>query len=141
MTKRELYDVSPNMISKMFGSRRPNDDKLMFYQYPILINDKSTGIYRMRSYIIQYPQWEYLIQYPERWKKFLDNLFNKYNLVEVLTDIDNLMMPFGKYDFSINVNRLREKYGSQKITVMTFDGYLGFRVEENPKILLPEDNV
>ena len=35
MTKRELYDVSPNMLPKMFGSRRPNDDKLMFYQYMI----------------------------------------------------------------------------------------------------------
>ena len=52
------------------------------------------------------------------------------NIVEILTDVDDTMVPFGN-EFIPSIKKLKEKYN---ITEILMDGYHGFRIEtvENP---------
>lgn len=104
------------------------------YKYPILYlkNNK----YYLTETFIMVPKWEELSKEQSRFETYIDNFFDKLfkdkkiKIVELLTDDDDTMVPFGN-EFIPSMNKLKEKYN---ITEILMDGYHGFRTEtvKNP---------
>lgn len=97
-------------------------------KYPIL-TFKDNKYYLAEMYIIK-PKWKELSKELSRFEVYINNVFDEFNIVEILTDVDDTMVPFGN-EFIPNMNKLKEKYN---ITEIIMDGYHGFRTEtiENP---------
>lgn len=97
-------------------------------KYPILTY-KDNKYYLSEMYIIK-PKWKELSKEFSRFEVYINNLFDKFSIVEILTDVDDTMIPFGN-EFIPSMKKLKEKYN---ITEILIDGYHGFRTEtiENP---------
>lgn len=97
-------------------------------KYPILIF-KDNKYYLKEMYIIK-PKWKELSKELSRFEVYINNVFDEFNIVEILTDVDDTMVPFGN-EFIPSMKKLKEKYN---ITEILMDGYHGFRTEtiENP---------
>lgn len=97
-------------------------------KYPIL-TFKDNKYYLTEMFIIK-PKWKELSKELSRFEVYINNVFDEFNIVEILTDVDDTMVPFGN-EFIPNMNKLKEKYNTTEILM---DGYHGFRTEtvENP---------
>ena len=97
-------------------------------KYPIL-TFKDNKYYLKEMYIIK-PKWKELSKELSRFEVYINNVFDEFNIVEILTDVDDTMVPFGN-EFIPSMKKLKEKYN---ITEILMDGYHGFRTEtiENP---------
>lgn len=115
--KKHYLDIDKLFTTKYFISK-----------YPIL-TFKNNKYYLSVTFILK-NKWKELSKEYSRFEIYIDNLFEKFNIVEILTDVDDTMVPFGN-EFIPNMNKLKEKYN---ITEIIMDGYQGFRTEtiENP---------
>lgn len=97
-------------------------------KYPILTS-KDNKYYLSEMHIIK-PKWKELSKEFSRFEVYINNLFDKFNIVEILTDVDDTMVPFGN-EFIPSMKKLKKKYNTTEILM---DGYHGFRTEtiENP---------
>lgn len=97
-------------------------------KYPIL-TFKNNKYYLSEMFIIK-PKWKELSKELSRFEVYINNVFDEFNIVEILTDVDDTMVPFGN-EFIPSMKKLKEKYN---ITEILMDGYHGFRTEtiENP---------
>ena len=97
-------------------------------KYPIL-TFKDNKYYLSEMFIIK-PKWKELSEELSRFEVYINNVFDEFNIVEILTDVDDTMVPFGN-EFIPSMKKLKEKYN---ITEILMDGYHGFRTEtvENP---------
>lgn len=153
MTREELKNKRLE-IDKLFGTKdyiepllkknkygmcevighKTNKRQHFIYKYPILYlkNNK----YYLTETFIMVPKWEELSKEQSCFETYIDNLFDnlfkdkKIKIVELLTDNDDTMVPFGN-EFIPSMKKLKKKYN---ITEILMDGYLGFRMEtiENP---------
>jgi len=124
MTREEIKNKNASYVVNMFGSRNKNGD--IFYYYPMLVNNEEKQRYEIQELFVQTTKYSYLMQYPDRFSIYIDNLFNKYNIVEILTDADDTMMPFGN-SYIPDMKKLREKYTNKDIVI---NGYCGFMFGE-----------
>ena len=125
MTIDEIKNNRRN-IENLFGTRIPVFGENMrnsFYRYPIL-KLKNDGKYYLSEYIIQYYLWKSISEDKNNFYIFIDKMFDKHNIVEILTDVDDTMKLFDESDglFIPDMSKLERKYN----TKILFDGYHGF---------------
>ena len=92
-------------------------------KYPIL-TFKNNKYYLSEMFIIK-PKWKELSKELSHFEVYINNVFDEFNIVEILTDVDDTMVPFGN-EFIPSMKKLKEKYN---ITEILMDGYHGFRTE------------
>ena len=109
-------------IDKLFTT------EFSIFKYPIL-TFRDNKYYLSEMFIIK-PKWKELSKELSRFEVYINNVFDEFNIVEILTDVDDTMVPFGN-EFIPSMKKLKEKYN---ITEILMDGYHGFRTEivENP---------
>lgn len=128
MTREEIKSLTLiSNIDKMFLSRMSIEDRYLIFRYPILIENKEKDRYEINEIIFQIPKLKELFAEQSRWERYIDNLFNKYNIVEVFTDLDYTMDDFGERDKIPSLQKLNEKYPDKNIVI---NGYHGFYLGE-----------
>ena len=149
MTRQEMKSCTFDDLQKMFlsGVIKTEEDKMwhQFFNYPILIDNKEKCRYEITEYMFQFSKMETLIKEPSRWFRYIDNLFDKYNIVEVLTDLDDTMEDFeynsfaGKQHMKVpSCTKLSKKYFGKTVVP---NGYHGLTIRENPNPIPWEDQV
>ena len=86
-------------------------------KYPIL-TFKDNKYYLSEMFIIK-PKWKELSEELSRFEVYINNVFDEFNIVEILTDVDDTMVPFGN-EFIPSMKKLKEKYN---ITEILMDGF------------------
>ena len=125
MTRDELKLITLEDLPKLFNSSKQNDSgiPLLVSTYPIIVDNPSKDRYELKSYWIWPTIFKrYLSEDRLTYWEFIDRLFDKHNIVELLTDLDDSMVPStivtcGKV---VDINILRKKYSYKEIV---FAGY------------------
>ena len=127
MTRDEIKLVDIDKIDKMFNSLWPNDDgfPIAVSSYPILCNNSLKDRYELKSIHIYPTVFKlHLTESKLDYWEYIDELFDKYNIVELLTDLDNTMKPSTTYKYSMiaDINALRKKYSWKKVVLAGYEG-------------------
>lgn len=139
MTREEMKSLtSISNIDNMFLSKIPSDDKFFVFLYPILVENKEKNRYEINEYMFELPKLKTLFAEQHRWERYIDNLFDKYNLVEVLTDLDYTMDDFGETGKIPSITKLKEKYPDKEIVI---NDYHGFVLDEYKSERLPLEDI
>ena len=126
MTRDEIKLVDIDKIDKMFNSLCPKEDlQLIVLSYPILCDNSLKDRYELKSIHIYPTEFKlHLIENKLDYWEFIDELFDKYNIVELLTDLDSTMKPSTAYKYSmiVDIDALRKKYSWKKVVLAGYEG-------------------
>ena len=145
MTREEIKLINVEDIDKLFGSLWPKGEENEYLPpiveyYPILCDNQTKNRYELKGIYIYKTDWKlHIMEGKLAFWEYIDELFNKYNIVELLTDIDDSMNPSTVYKYSMlaDINTLKKKYPYKDIV---YAGYLSFHnVDKDTGELIGKD--
>ena len=132
MTREEIKHINViEDIDKLFGSLWPKGEENeylppMVEYYPMLCDNQEKNRYELKGIYIYKTDWKLrLMEDKLAFCEYIDELFNKYNIVELLTDVDDTMKQSAAYKYTMfaDIQELKKKYHHKDIV---YAGYLSF---------------
>ena len=145
MTREEIKLINVEDIDKLFGSLWAKGEENEYLPpiieyYPMLCDNQAKNRYELKGIYIYKALWKSrLMEDKLAFWEYIDELFNKYNIVELLTDVDDSMNPstVHKYSMLADIHALQKNYPHKEIV---YAEYLSFHnVDKDTGELIGKD--